>query len=170
MKRGSVLLEVLFAVAILVGSGTAIMAAADRGERLIRRGRDQSQASDLARSVMAAVEAGLVTPQNAPASVRCGPVGAAWLTLDPDNRLPESVAGEARWSVEVESEPTEWNGLARVRVLVMDKRAGEGKPPACTLVQIVRLAPEGTDTAGQKVETGKQSRPAAGGSKKGGKR
>jgi hypothetical protein len=170
MRHASVLFEVLVAVAILVGSGTAIMAAADRGERLLRRGRDLAQASDLARSVMAAIEAGLVTPQNAPASVRCGPVGAAWLTLDPDNRLPESVAGEARWTVEVESEPTEWNGLAFVRVLVRDRRAGEGAPPACTMVQIVRLTPEGSDMAGQKVETGKQSRPSPRGAGKGGGR
>ena len=164
MKRGSVLLEVLVAVAILVGAGSAIMAASDRGERLLRRSRDTAQAADLARSILSAVEAGLVTPQNAPASVRSGRAGAAWLALDPDNNLPETPTGEGRWKVEVESEPTEWTGLAKLTVHVFDTRPGrdaaaEASTPAFSLTQIVRLAPEGSDSAGDAAVKGPLSKP-----------
>lgn len=165
MKRGSVLLEVLVAVAILVGSGTAIMAAADRGERLLRRSRDHAQAADLARSVLSAMEAGLVTPQNAPAAVRSGPAGAAWLALDPDAGLPEAAAGEGRWRVEVESEPTEWPGLARVLVKVFDARAASrdagGERAVYSVAQLVRLTPAGEDTAGEAAIKGPQTKPGA---------
>ncbi len=165
MRRGSVLLEVLVAIAILVGSGTAIMAAADRGERLLRTSRDHAQAADLARSVLSAMEAGLVTPQNAPAAVRSGPAGAAWLSLDPDAGLPETPSGEGRWRVEVESEPTEWAGLARVSVRVFDGRAasrdGAAERPVYTVAQLVRLTPAGEDTAGDAAVKGPQTRPKA---------
>lgn len=146
-RAGSVLIEVLVAVAILVGSGTAIMAAADRGERLLRTSREQARAADLARSVLAAIEAGLVTPQNAPQAVRSGLGTAAWLALDADAGLPE-VAESPAWRAEVEVEPTEHAGLARVTVKVWG--AGEAQEqPTFVLAQVVRVLAEGEDKAGE---------------------
>ena len=147
MKRGSVFIEVLVAVAILVGSGTAIMAAADRGERLLRTSRDTAQAADLARSLLSAIEAGLVTPQNAPQAVRSTSSGAAWLALDADNNLPELASDVGHLRAEVDAEPTEHPGLARLTVRISRTTAEE--PPLFTLTQLVRLSALGEDTAGE---------------------
>ncbi|XVJ59602.1 MAG: hypothetical protein HEQ23_09425 [Tepidisphaera sp.] len=149
-RPGSVLIEVLVAVAILVGSGTAIMAAADRGERLLRSSRELSRAGDLARSVIAAIEAGLVTPQSAPQAVRSAAETGAWLALDADAGLPE-LTESAGWRVEVDVEPTVHAGLARATVKVWRMR-GEGLgaegEPLFVLTQLVRVLAEGEDKAG----------------------
>lgn len=172
MKRGGVLFEVLAAVAILVGSGSVILAAADRGERELRQSRDHARAADLARSVISAIEAGIITPQNAPAAVRSEGSGAAWLTVDADSGLPETAAGEGRWRVEVDSEPTAWAGLSKVSVHVFDGRSStrgaETPTPAYSLSQVVRLTPAGTDSAGEAAVKGPQSKPKAPGRPRGG--
>lgn len=155
---GSVLLETLVAVAILVGCGTVIMAASDRGDRLLRRSRELAHAADLARSAIAAIEAGVVTPQAAAASVRNGPGGAAWLAVDADNGLPESPEGEGRWRLDVQVEPSNWEGLTRVEASVFDRSSPEGAPAVYAMTQLVRMVPEGTDSAGESLLKGSGSR------------
>ncbi len=176
MKRGSVLIEVLVAVAILVGSGTAIMAAADRGERLLRTSRDTAHAADLARSLLSAIEAGLVTPQNAPQTVRSNSSGAAWLALDADNNFPEVASDTGHLRAEVDTEPTAYPGLARLTVRVSRSNTDTETSPLFTLSQLVRLSPLGDDTAGESLlkETTKpdpkpSARPTDNPPKKGGR-
>ena len=70
-------------------------------------------------------------------------------------------AGFGRWRVEGEAEPTAWNGLARVTVQVFDHRGGDGAPAVYSLVQLVRLSPVGSDSAGEQSVKGPQSKPKA---------
>ena len=63
-RLGSALLEVVVALAIFVGAGSAILSATSRGERFLAAALAEEQAADLARSAISAVEVGIATPQS----------------------------------------------------------------------------------------------------------
>jgi hypothetical protein len=143
-RRAGVLLETLLAVTILVAAGTTIMAAADRGERLLRAARTADQAADLARSLLAAVEVGMLTPQNAPAAVRTAPDGSVWLALDPDAAASADILATPTFRAEVAAEPTAHLGLARLTVTITTNTTNspDTASPQFTLTQLIRL-PQG---------------------------
>jgi hypothetical protein len=143
-RRAGVLLETLLAVTILVAAGTTIIAAADRGERLLRSARSIDRAADLARSLLAAVEVGLLTPQNAPAAVRTAPDGSAWLALDTDATGSADALAPPTLRAEISAEPTAHLGLARLTVTITPNtpNSGDSTSPLFTLTQLIRL-PQG---------------------------
>lgn len=84
MRRGSVLLEVLVAVAILVGAGGSAILAASDGE-LGRCGRAGTMRRRRTWAVVGAVVdrgGGLATPQESAGGGSERAAGAAWMSLD----------------------------------------------------------------------------------------
>lgn len=150
-SRGTILLEVLIAIAIFVGAGLAILGAAMRGERAVRRVREQEQAADLVRSALSAIEAGLATPQNVATLVRSAPGAGPRLVLDAEGMIESG--GDDSWTLDVESEPSAVTGLTLVTV-----RASKGEVESPTtsfaMKQLVRLTSETQGGPGEQDELG----------------
>ncbi len=169
-RRGTILLEVLIAIAIFVGAGIAILGAAMRGERAVRRVREQEQAADLARSALSAIEAGLATPQNVATLVRSSPGAGPRLVLDSEGLI--DAGGEEEWSLDVDAEPSAVFGLSLVTVRAR-KGEGEAATSSFTMKQLVRLTTESLEGPGAEDELGEAARRGAregGGRESGGAR
>ncbi len=138
--RGAILLECILSLAILIAAGLAVLALMDRSSSAVDRVKEAEHATDLARTVMSKLEAGLGTVQTL-----AGPA-AAWRdesdeTFDDD--LPEATP----WMVVIEVEPTEFTGLTLVTVTA-EKSLSPGRILASyTLRQFVRLNDEGQGLA-----------------------
>lgn len=135
VRRGSLLLECLLALALFIGAGLSILAMIDLASGSVERSRDALRAADVARSAMSRIEAGLVSPESIAGPVRAGDLG-----------LADDDAGDAEaqtlWELEVSTEPLGVGGLTRVRVRAF-LRAGEGSDmerASCTLVEALPLA------------------------------
>lgn len=125
--RGALLLEVLLSLAIFVGAALAVGGALRRATQGLDAVRERAEASDLAWSAIAQLEAGLAAPGSL-----SGAVG------EPGTR-PTGVPG---WSRRIETEPTERSGLTLVTVEV-HRTTPEGtelERPVAVARQIVRLS------------------------------
>jgi len=143
-RRGALLLELIASIAIFIVGGLAILAVLRQSTDAVVRAREGERASSLARSAMAAIEAGIVEPD-----MLSGPVlgwSDGWLLAEtPGGWGEESGAFEDRvptaseWTLEVRAEPSEFAGLEVVTV-----RAFRGSDPergggaTYTLRQLVR--------------------------------
>lgn len=124
-RRGDVLLEVLVALAVFVVGATLLLATARETLASLDRAQRREAATDLARSVLARLEAGVINLQDA----RAGRVG------DDD----EAARGDEVLSVEVRTRRSPWPGLALVEVRVRDRDAARDGPSLCMLRQLVPL-------------------------------
>jgi hypothetical protein len=144
--RGAILLECVLALALFVACGMAVLAMVDHAVDSVASTRDTEQAADIARSAMARIESGLATPDtlNGPVVVaenNDGTGGAA---------APADSGRQARgvWSLEVQTEPSQFQGLTNVSVRAYKQAAGSDQELASfTLHQLVRLT-EQTDGPG----------------------
>lgn len=130
IKRGAVLLECMLALALFVGAGLVVMGLMRRGMEGQAYQQDLVKAADLARSAMARVELGEVSPETLNGRVRSeGDEGGA-------------ESGEAEWELEVSTEPAPISGLTRVtiRAVLGGSGGGGGERASFTLTQAVRLA------------------------------
>lgn len=146
-NRGTILLEVLIAIAIFVGAGLAILGAAMRGERAVRRVREQEQAADLVRSALSAIEAGLATPQNVATLVRSAPGAGPRLVLDAEGMI-DAGGGEGAWTLDVQAEPSAVTGLSLVTVRA-SKGEVESPTTSFSMKQLVRLTSESQEGPGE---------------------
>lgn len=127
--RGAILLECLLALAIFVAAGVSVMALVDQATGSLERVRDVQRAADLARSTMSRLEAGIATPET-----MSGPVRSIAFDSDAEEQ-------ETGWELEVETEPSDFQGLSRVTVRAI-KRPFEGADrelASFTLTQLMRL-------------------------------
>ncbi len=154
--RGAVLIEVVVAISLFSMAALAVLGAVMQGRDNVARAADRAKASDLARSVMALIEAGVLAPEAA-----TGPA-PAWdpdtVDLDSPDALLDAFAElsgsqglDARgWMIDVALEPTVFDGLTLVEVrasLVLG--ADPDSPEAqATLRQFVRLDPPEEDSVG----------------------
>lgn len=158
--RASILLEVVVSIAMFVAVGMTILGVMGQGEAALRETRDRERAMDLARSAVAAIEAGLATPQSVAMLVRAPAGGPAWLMLDPD--AGEDAGGvtgidEGSMELEVDVEPTADVGLSLLTVRVgLARTGGAAGPGALVLRQIVRMVP--WSTGGSSGRAGEGSR------------
>jgi Tfp pilus assembly protein PilX len=147
MRRGVMLMEVLLALALVVVVGMTVLSAVSQSTGALRAAREKQVAVDLARSAMAKLEAGIETT-----TTLSGPV-KAW---SEDVNLAEVPEGsdEAGWELQVEAEPSSYEGLTYVTVTA--RRTGEGAQGGAsgassfTLRQLVRLAQREEDGIGDK--------------------
>jgi hypothetical protein len=128
-RRGAVLLECVLALALFVACGLSVLALMDHAVDSVASTRDTEQAADLARTTMARVEAGIASPDTLN-----GPV------------LDENGEKSGAWALEVQTEPSQFEGLAKVTVRAIKHGVGESELASFTLHQLVRLT-EKTDVS-----------------------
>lgn len=146
MRRGSILLEIMVAIGIFVGVGMTILAVMGQGESALRLTRERQIEMDLARSAIAAVEAGLATPQNIASLVRSPAGSAPWLSLDAEDA--DSGTDDGSYELVANVEPTAEQGLSLLTVRVGAKRRGGAESSDATQMrQLVRLVPWNTSSS-----------------------
>ena len=109
-RRGALLLELLVALAIFVGSATAVLAMVRKGVEGVGTAGEMLWAADLAASAYAQIEAGIAS-----AATLDGPV-PVWVdesagVLGDD--LPPMPSG---WELEIDTQPAEFGNLTRLSV------------------------------------------------------
>ncbi|MCZ6835447.1 MAG: hypothetical protein O7G85_06705 [Planctomycetota bacterium] len=142
MKRGAVLFEVLLSIAIFAGAAMFTLGAVRQGINDLERRIRTARALDLARTAIAQLEAGLIDL----ADLREG---------DPDVLMESSKAFDesfeyVRWTIEAETQRTEYEGLTLLTITVRQEQGEEFGPTrsdddedvaSVTLRQLVRLEP-----------------------------
>lgn len=148
VARGAVLLEVMLSLAIFVSAAMAIMAAVDRGLGSMNVVRHSERAADMARTAMARLEAGIDTP-----ATLQGPVPLSWFG-SADEQDEFAFDQDTGWELEVETEPTIFQGLTRVSVRAIERSPAnpDSVIASYTLYQLVRLASDAADEVGQEDE------------------
>jgi len=122
-RQGGILLEVLLAVAIFAATAALTLQATRDALNAVERQERLAQASDLAASAMARLEAGVINI----ADLRGG-------------RVTEEEGGrDERFVVELTTRRTSHTGLTLVRLAVRDAEDALDAPPIFELRQFVRL-------------------------------
>ncbi|MCC5787005.1 MAG: hypothetical protein JJU33_09925 [Phycisphaerales bacterium] len=155
-RAGIVLLELMVAVALFVGAGLAITNAMTLGVDSAIRAEREIAASDIARSAMAKIQAGISTPQTLSGEpVAWDEDETVWegdrLVSADDLPAGRSTTGPVRtsgWVLSVNTEPSSFDGLSQVIVEVRRAEADAESLPEATLKRLVRLRDAPEDTAG----------------------
>ena len=135
MRRGAVLLECVLALALFVSAGMAVLALMDGAVRSVERTRDLETAVDLARSAIAKIEAGIATAEELDGPV---PIWRDEEDATFDDELPEP----GPWSLEITTEPAQFEGLQRVRVRAIRREpSSEREEASFVLDQLVATTP-----------------------------
>lgn len=152
-NRGAILLELVVSLAILVMASLAISAALRDGLMSLQRSSDEALAGDMARTIVALVEAGVARPEQFDGPMPAWEADGERWDGDPlvdALELPQADASSVvdGWFVSAETEPTSFAGLTKLTVTV--ERLGETEQPVAsrTLVQFVRLRDDLEDTIG----------------------
>lgn len=136
-QLGSILLEVILAVAIFTAAALVVLRQVSFASDAVQRARDQERAADVARSALALLEAGLETPETlngplAPARVAYG-LGARTQTAPSGERFND-------WELTVDVQPSPFEGLAKVRVTAVWGAGQATERARFSLAQLVRLS------------------------------
>jgi hypothetical protein len=149
------LLECVVAIAIFVAAGLMVLGSVSRSSESLERSRDAERAADLARSAMAKIESGLARPETL-----IGPV-------KPDDDGIGNVMAESKpspWSLEIETEPSQFTGLTHVTVKAV-KKSGSTENASYTLHQLVRLFGGEQSGVGEEDPLAKRLKLGGGGTK-----
>ncbi len=111
-RRGFMLLEILLAVTAAVMVAIAGYALLDRVSGRVRQSSERLEASDLACSALALMEAGLATPENLNGSLHRDVISLEGVEAGVMVREP-------RYRLEIETTPGKWAGLVQVDVKVL---------------------------------------------------
>lgn len=117
-RRGFMLLEILLAVTAAVMVAIAGYALLDRVSGRVARASQQIEASDLACSALAMIEAGVASPENLHGSLHHGVISL-------ENTEAGVMVRDPRYRLEVETEPSRWAGLVQVDVSVLPAEGDE---------------------------------------------
>jgi hypothetical protein len=129
--RGAILLETLVALAIFTGAGMLTLSVVGNSYSAFDRARLHRLASDLARSKIAELEAGLISVTEL-ASHEIESVGSIGWT--------DGASDDPPWLIDVDTERTEHRDLTLVIVTVYPPASSEwDEPTGVTLKQLVRL-------------------------------
>lgn len=154
-RAGAILLETVIAVAMLTMAAITILGAVNQGVVVMERSRMALRASDLARSAMAEIEAGISTPESL-----LGPVPQAEPSKsedgEPATEFQDSLPPESGWELDISVAPSPFAGLSVVSVRAFTERAGSAAA-SYTLVQLVRLGGDEPDQAGREGELLRES-------------
>ena len=144
-EHGAVLLEVVLALTIFIGSALAILGAMGNAADAMEASRLQQRAVDLARSAMAKIEAGIES-----AETLNGPV-PLWRDEEAGTgEFEDDVPAPSGWELEVRTEPFATGELTLVEIIATKKTAsGEKTLVEASLRQLVRLSPPVSDTVGE---------------------
>ncbi len=144
-RRGSMLLEVMLALAIFIMAGTAILNIVGGTMDGMNRMKLSRQAADLARSAMAKIEAGIETPQTLNGPVK------PWAAEDGDTNAAEPAQAGGAWELQIDTDQTQFRGLTKVTIKAVKHEGGNSDrlAAAYTLRQLVRLSGKGDDKVGE---------------------
>lgn len=138
-RRAAVLLEIMLALSLLIAAGIAITATLDRSSAGMTIARDHFVATELARSAMSKIEAGIENMQNlnGPVPVWTEPEDTEGGTVG--SKFDDALPSPSGWELEVKTEPSGHEGLVLVIIRAVRKTAGDRESASCTLRQLIRL-------------------------------
>lgn len=164
MRRGWVLLEVMLALSIFTMAALVVLSVMGQAARNVELARLELAGLDLARSAMARLEAGLKS-----ADELRGPV-PVWSQHETDpgaTAFEDDLPEPSGWELEVETEPSAFDGLTLVSVRALRRNESTGEAGfATTLRQLVRISQRAEDTVGEQDELSEEA--ARGGGRRGG--
>ncbi len=137
-SRGAILLECVLALALLVGGGLTVMMLVDNASNSVQRVRDAQTATDIASSVIAQIEAGILTPE----ALRGD--SDSWFSPAADMKQASSWKS---WRIDADLEPTTTEGLSLVVVHVFRDVGPDA--PVFSLQHVVRLRGPVADGLGE---------------------
>jgi hypothetical protein len=142
VRRAGVLLEVMIAIALFVGAGAFALGAMNNTLNAIVYNQRQAMAVDIARSKLAELEAGLITP----ADLREAD-GTALGSITP-RQLDDAAAG--RWEFDVRTSPSEYGNLSLVELTITEASDDPAVDPeslvSYTIRQLIELRPDDDET------------------------
>lgn len=157
--RGALLLEVMLSLALFVSAGIAILVLVHQSMMDVQRTQQARQAASIARSAMARIESGIDDPQTLAGPVRVwdGRDDALGANAFNDPGFDDAMLGtlesdvDPLWELEVESNPSQFEGLNTVRVRALRRAVpgGDRITASYTLYQLVRLTTREEDVAGE---------------------
>jgi len=158
--RGALLMEVMLALALFAAGGLAILALVRESMSSLVRARQTMEASNIARSAMARIEAGIDDPAMLVGPVEVWDGRAEAMTASDFNMSDDLPADETGmgvdpvWEIEVESLPSDFEGLSEVsvRAFRLASPGSERIVASYTLTQLVRLGALSEDVAGEEGE------------------
>lgn len=119
MRRGALLLELLIALAILVGAGLAVLGMLAQGVRSAREANESLKAIDYALSALAKIEAGIETPESLDGEIPAWVDEQATLGAAFDESIPEP----SGWRLEIETSRAGHADLTVVSVRAVRERS-----------------------------------------------
>jgi hypothetical protein len=140
IRRGSVLLECLVALAIFVGVASTVYSLIIGAAGSVERTARIERAADLARSALSKIEAGIETPESLN-----GPV-ESW--RDDSDGTFDDVAVLTPWVLEISTEPSEFEGLVMVtaRAECYDPPGSDRLVTSFELKQLIALGSTSSET------------------------
>ena len=146
-RRGVILLEIMLALALFVTVSLMILSIINQTLDGLGRSRDRLTAADRAESALAMIESGLARPEtlNGPIQPTRPEMDGSATGFDPDDAPPPPDA-EPEWALQIETEPSEFDGLTlvSVRAYRIDESGAEyDGAPSATLRRLVRLSAAG---------------------------
>lgn len=150
-RRGAILLEILLSLALFVMTASMLLSVIGQVVDGLGRSRDRLTAADRAESALALIETGLARPEtlNGPVEPWQPEQDDSMTGIDPDD-APSSFDAEPRWALQIETEPSEYEGLTlvSVRAYRIDETESEIEgSPSVTLRRLVRLSASPPDAA-----------------------
>lgn len=112
--RGALLLEVLISIALFAGTAAFTLGAANSVFDALDRAKRELEAVDIARSKMAELQTGMISVRDL-RSQWSGDIGS----YQPDADF-DSLQSSLRWTIEVQTSPTEYTGLSLVELTVSE--------------------------------------------------
>lgn len=145
-RGGAILLECVLALSIFVAAGLSIVALAQRSSDAVHGAAQTGLATDIASSVLAQVEAGILSPEAAKGGVE------AW--MESSGRWKEGSGSWGRYRVTMDVQPSSFEGLIVVNVRVFAKEASVDGSPLIQLYQVMPLRNDQEDSIGSPDEVG----------------
>lgn len=143
-RRGGLLLEVMVALAIFIAAALTILGAVGDASESLESSRLKQRATDLARSAIAKIEAGIET-----AETLNGPV-PEWRDEEASSAaFEDELPPPSGWELAVVTTPFGAGDLTMVEVTAVKRLEGSGRTVAsATLRQLVRLSAAVPDQVG----------------------
>lgn len=113
-RQGALLLEVLLSIALFAGTAAFTLGAANSVFDALDRAKREQEAIDIARSKMAELQTGMISVRDLN-SQWSGDIGSFQPEVD-FNSLDSGL----RWTIEVQTSPTEYTGLSLVELTVSE--------------------------------------------------
>ena len=151
--RGGLLLEVMLALAIFIGTALTILSAVAGASESLDASRLRQRATDLARSAIAKIEAGIET-----AETLNGPV-PVWRDDDAESEeFDDELPPPSGWELSIVTTPFGAGELTMLEVTAVKRTEVSGKTVAtATLRQLVRLTPAVRDQVGEVDEVSREA-------------